>query len=63
MEYRHSFHESLPLPADLEENAVGMEETAAAGGVLGSSFEVEPSDRPRKTLRLSSSCSSLVVYR
>jgi hypothetical protein len=62
MEYRHSFHESLPLPADLEENAVGMEETAA-GGVLGTSFEVEPSDRPRKTLRLSSSCSSLVVYR
>jgi hypothetical protein len=61
MEYRHSFHESLPLPADLEENAVGMEETAS--GVLGSSFEVEPSDRPRKTLRLSSSCSSLVVYR
>jgi hypothetical protein len=61
MEYRHSFHESLPLPAELEENAVGMEETA--GGVLGSSFEVEPSDRPRKTLRLSSSCSSLVVYR
>ena len=77
MEYRHSHCENLLLPAKDEEEeeedlaaadtpailGSNLEDAAATPGILGSSFEAEPSDRPRKTLRLSSSCSSLDIYR
>jgi hypothetical protein len=66
MEYTHSFHENLRIPEEEEEAEKGGQELKA-GGVsdngLCSSFEAEPSDRPRKTLRLSSSCSSLDINR
>lgn len=57
MEYRHSHQEILLLP-DKEEKEEESESSTTTT-IIGSSFEVDPSDRPCKTLRLSSSCSSL----